>query len=233
MSERDLFPDGPPTPEESEEARRFAESLDSGEEGGADPRALSVAHLLRGLSADGASPEEKEAGALAEALESGDPGRADRRSLSVAFLLESLAAGPAEDRLAAARLRRELVGTASRRTLRRVVLRWAAAAALLVAVLGGTRLWRSGRHPDEDLLARREAAALEAVASISDAGVWDPGAERRASHLESLRQDRFAEAVQSQRTNALFSQSGASETGASGGGGSAPRDAGVLSGGAS
>jgi hypothetical protein len=192
--------------EEREEARRLAEALESGASGDADPRALAVAHLLRGLSGRSAADEETAARALAEALETGVPGGADPRSLSVAHLLASLSPGVAEGDLAARRLRKELVGSASRRTRRVAALRWVAAAALLVAVLGGTRLWRPGRPSDENLLAQREAAAREAIAAIALHGAGELKSARLSAQLDALRAERFASVLRSERIEALVNE---------------------------
>ena len=143
---------------------------------------------------------------LAEALESGTPGRADPHALSVVRFLQSLSVEASGDELASRRARRDLVARASRIRSQRVAGRFAAAAALVAVALSGALLLRSLGRPSEQVLAQREAAALEAVAAVSVSGTKDMVDARLLSHMDDLRMERFSSALRSERLITLLSQ---------------------------
>lgn len=262
MSDQDPLLGTPPSDEETEAARRLADSLESGVPGDADPRTLAVVNLIRELSggstADAScaartraellklasglpsrdeesftAEEAEEARRLAGALESGTSGDADSRALAVSRLLEGLSGELPGDELAARRLRKELVSGASRARFLKLTGRLAAAAALIAVALSGVLLLRSPSRPSEQLLAQREAAAREAFSNISAPGSRDWGYGRVSAQLDELRAERFASTLRKERLTTLLGDAEETSSANLGGGSNQPPMAAHDSGGAS
>lgn len=249
MTDHDRLLETPPSEEEAEQARNLARALESGTPGTADRRALAVAHLLGSLSdglpgggpaegldrselvalasrvlapgnAGSATPEEaEEARRLAEALEPLCSQDADPRALAVARLLESVSVDPRGDASARALARRNLVARAPRARFLGIVGRIAAVAALAAVFLSVALLRRPSGAPSAELLARREAEAKEAVASVALAGWGEWGSARLGAQMEELRTERFASSLRNGRMEDLLGETtdASPEGGGSGG----------------
>lgn len=136
--------------------------------------------------------EAAAARAFAEALEGRGGTGADPEALAVARLLASLREEPGDElaaRRGALRLAAATRAAVRRRALRRLAAPLAAAL-VLAAALAGRRA--AGPAVSDELLARREAAAREALAGIVS-GPEEAAAERARSLLSRLATSRFDE----------------------------------------
>lgn len=96
MTEHDPLLGIPPSEEEVKEAHHLAEALESGASGGADPRALSVVHLIKSLSEsspDGGFARIRTRRALVARASRARPLRIASRIAAVAALAVSVLSG--------------------------------------------------------------------------------------------------------------------------------------------
>ena len=143
--------------------------------------------------------ELEEARRFAEALEAGKSGPDTVDGMPVARLLEALGERGGSDEIRGARLRRELVMSASQKKRRSAWVWRAAAAALLTAGLAASYLWLRPGRPDETLLAQREREARAAVEAVVSGSGIDANTERLRLEFDRQAQERLASANRAER----------------------------------